>query len=89
MALYLLSQINDLGINIGLYRDDGLGVSNKTPRQNENLKKQLVRIFSRNGLDIKVDVNLKTVDFLDVTFDLTDKSFRPYVKNGNITNCNK
>ena len=37
VGMYLLSQISDINLNIGLYRDDGLAVSALTPRQNETL----------------------------------------------------
>ena len=30
---YILLQLQDLDINIGLYRDDGLAVSSKTPNK--------------------------------------------------------
>ena len=36
---FLLSQLQELNINIGLYRDDGLVISNTTPRDTENFKK--------------------------------------------------
>ena len=36
---YLLSQLNELDINVGLYRDDGLAVCNKSARQTEIIKK--------------------------------------------------
>jgi hypothetical protein len=39
VGLFILSQLQHLNINIGLYRDDGLSVSDKTPRQIENIKK--------------------------------------------------
>ena len=45
VGLYILSQLVPLGINVGLYRDDGLAVSNKTPRQTEIIKKEICKIF--------------------------------------------
>ena len=36
----------------------------------ERLKKQIVKIFKDYGLSITIQCNLKSVDFLDVTFDL-------------------
>ena len=45
VGLYLLSQLSDLRLNIGLYRDDGLGVCNLPPRQAELEKKKLCWIF--------------------------------------------
>ena len=48
---FLLSQLQHLDINMGLYRDDGLAITNATPRQTENIKKKICQIFNRNGLD--------------------------------------
>ena len=84
VGLFLLSQLQDLGVNIGLYRDDGLGVSGKTPRQTENIKKKICKVFSDNGLRITIDVNMKCVDFLDVTLDLNTGIYKPYMKPNNI-----
>ena len=36
---FLLSQLQNLDVNIGLYRDDGLAISNAAPRDTENIKK--------------------------------------------------
>ena len=46
VGLYILSQLKNLDINIGLYRDDGLAVCRKTPRQAERIKKE-IRKFSQ------------------------------------------
>ena len=54
---FLLSQLQDLNANIGLYRDDGLTITNVTPRETENIRKEVCRIFNNNGLRITIDVN--------------------------------
>ena len=41
VGLYLLSLLAQLKINVELYRDDGLAVCSLTPRQAENIKKEL------------------------------------------------
>ena len=72
---HLLSQLNQIpGIEIGLYRDDGLAVLNQTPREIERAKKEICRIFVRDNLKITVDANKKVVNFLDVTLDLTHEN---------------
>ncbi|CAH3108963.1 unnamed protein product [Porites lobata] len=38
---FLLSQLQHLDVNIGLYRDDGLAISNAAPRDTENIKKEI------------------------------------------------
>ena len=73
--------------DIGLYRDDGLGVfQNMSGPQNERVKKDFQRIFKEKGLDIVISCNKKVVDYLDATFSLNDGSFRPYRKPDEETN---
>ena len=49
---FLLSELQDLNINVGLFRDDGLAITNTTPRDTVKLKKHICRIFNRKGLRI-------------------------------------
>ena len=67
---FLLSQLQDLNINVGLYRDDGLATTNATPRDTENIKKEICRIFNNNGLRITIEANKQIINSLDVTFNL-------------------
>ena len=80
VGLYILSKLKVLNLNIGLYRDDGLAVSNLSPRQTELEKKKLCRILKEIGFNITADANMKSVNFLDVNFDLDDEIFQPYMK---------
>ena len=84
VGLYMLFQLKDLGVNLGLYRDDGLGVLNKRPQQVERIKKQICQKFRENGLQISVEANRKTTDFLDVTLDLNSNTYQPFIKPNNI-----
>ena len=63
VGLYLLSQLQDLGLDIGLYRDDGLALSKFSRRKNEQIKKKICEIFERNGLNITITANLKLLIF--------------------------
>ena len=77
----MLSQLKTkCGGKIGLYRDDGLAVSSATPRGNERIKNEICLVFKEHGLNITIEVNKKIVDFLDVTLDLNDSTYRPYTK---------
>ena len=60
----LLSQLRNLSINIGLYRDEGLAISNGTPRGTENSEKDTCRIFTHNGLRITIvsHLDLNNID---------------------------
>ena len=68
---------------VGLYRDDGLAVCKDTPKEIEKTKKEVCNVFKSKGLKITIDANKKIVHFLDVTFDLTDGSYKPYMKPNN------
>lgn len=57
-----------------LYKDDGLGVSNTTPKEIENMKKDVCKIFSENGLRITIKANKKSINFLDTTLNLNNKT---------------
>jgi hypothetical protein len=59
-----------------LYRDDGLGVTSSTPRLN------IVKTFTEQDLGITIEINLKRVNFLDVTLDLESGLYKPYRKPG-------
>ena len=42
-GLFLLSQLTHLGVNVGLYRDDGLATCTKSPKQVDATKKKCAR----------------------------------------------
>ena len=84
--LYELSKLYEKK-DIGLYRDDGLAVfKNKSGPESEKIKKSIQAIFRENELKITIQCNLKIVDYLDVTFNLTDSSYRPFNKTNNEIN---
>ena len=77
---FLLSQLQHLNINVGLYRDDGLAITNASPRDTENTKKEICRIFNNNGLRITIEANKQIINFLDVTFNLNQNTYQPFTK---------
>ena len=83
VGLYLLSKLQHLNINLGIYRDDALGVSYMTSRQNDILGKTIARIFKQEGLSIEYKVNKKVVEFLDVQLNLNTELFKIYKKENN------
>ena len=81
IGLFLLHKLSRNGVkDVGLYRDDGAGALKLTPRQMEQTKKTICRVFEEHGLKITIEANKKTIDFLDVTFDLTLGTYKPYSK---------
>ena len=49
----------------------------------EHIQKKLRKQFNQLGLNITVQAHITTTDFLDITFDLAKKDYRPYTKPGN------
>ncbi|GFR59677.1 inositol hexakisphosphate and diphosphoinositol-pentakisphosphate kinase 2 [Elysia marginata] len=90
VGLFLLSQLKEIDANVGLYRDDGLAACRLTPRQAENTKKRICQVFQNYGLKITIEANKKIVNFLDVTLDLRNDSYKPYKKpNDNVSYIHK
>ena len=52
--------------------------------QIENVKKCPQKIFKNKGLDVTIECNMKIVNYLDVTFNVNDGTYRPYQKPDNI-----
>ena len=85
VGLYILSKlvVRFGKNNIGLYRDDGLGIiPNASGPEADRGRKDLIKIFKMIGLKIddSVETNIKKVDFLDVNFDLNKDIYYPYRK---------
>ena len=83
VGLFILNELTNTFEKgkVGLYRDDGLAVlKNASGHQADKVRKDTIRIFKDLGLDITIQVNLKIVNFLDVTFNLHDGTFQPYYK---------
>jgi hypothetical protein len=83
VGLLLLSELQTLNINIGLYRDDGLAACTGSPRQIENIKKRLCNTFSKHKLRITIEANKKSADFLDINLDLRTGYHKPFMKPNN------
>lgn len=70
VGLYLLTLIRHLPVWSGIYRDDALCLSDLSPSDTDDVKKQIQRIYREQGLKIKINANKKVVNFLDLTLDL-------------------
>ena len=65
----------------GLHRDDCLAVlKNKSGPQAESIKKDFQKNFQRNDLNIVIKCNLKIVDYLDVTLNLVNNTYKRFSK---------
>ena len=70
---------------IGLYRDDRLACFGYTSGpQADRIRKGFVKIFKEDfDLSITWETNLKAVNFLDVTLNLTTGKYQPYNRSDN------
>ena len=50
----------------------------------EKIKKNIQKVFKNNGFEVIIECNIKIVNYLDVTFHLTDGYYGPYQKPDNI-----
>ena len=82
IGLFILDSLKKrLGINFGLYRDDGLGVpKTSSGRLADRTWKEITTFFENYVLKITVQANLMKVNFIDITFDLTNGTYKPYKK---------
>ena len=82
VGLYILHCLRDLPVTAAIYRDDGCVLSRLTPFETERVKKRICEIFTGLGLRVKISANQKIIDFLDVTLNLTDGTYKPFRKPG-------
>ena len=69
------SVLYDVILNIGLNRDDKLSIcKNESGPESDKIKIAIQAIFRENELKMAIQCNLKIMDFLDATFNLTDSS---------------
>ena len=80
IGLFVLDKLKDrFGYDIGLHRDDGLATLNtRSGRLNDKARKDLEHIFNDFGLNITVLTNQLQTNFLDLTLDLSNNTYKPY-----------
>ena len=83
VGTYIQSQLAKLldKKNLGLYRDDGsILLKNTKGREVDQIRKKVIKIFKDVGFKIEIKTNLKIVDFLDLTLNLSNGTYSPYKK---------
>ena len=87
VGLFILFRLDQLNkekyggrLELGLYRDDLLGATCLRDRQQKQLMADIKAVFSQLGLDITIQTGLKTVNYLDVTLNMQDGSYKPFNK---------
>jgi len=51
-----------------------------TPREIKNIRKDICKVFSENGLKITIKAHKKIINFLETTLNLNNKTYTPYTK---------
>ena len=90
VGTFLLEKISEVCNkgDVGLYWYDGLAVfRNKSGTHLENIKKKLQRLFKEYDLEIIAKSNQKIVNYLDITLNLKDGTFRLYHKPSDQMQC--
>ena len=78
--LYKFQRLNKIN-NFGLYKDYGLVVVKKmSGSQSEKVKKELQVSFKEFGLNLIIQCNKATVDYLDITLNLLDGTYKTISK---------
>ena len=83
VGLYLLHHLAEKfgKKSVGFYRDDGLAIiQGKSARIADNVRKELHEIFKAHGLRITAEISHQTVNFLDITLNLSDRTYAPHMK---------
>ena len=83
VGIYILQELSLIidKSDSGLYRDDGLMVLRNTNKQDsDRIRKKIINSMKQMGFDIEIIMNLKKVNFLDVTLDLTQGTYQPFKK---------
>ena len=66
---------------MGLYHGDGLIYKpNSNGPNSSSIQKKIIRAFKFLGFKIEVSSNNKIVNFLDVTLDLSNNTYKPFIK---------
>ena len=83
VGLYILNTLGRIAdpIHIRLYRDDSsLYIPNSDGPKCSSIQKKIIRIFKFLGFKIEISSNIKIANFLDITLNLSDNSYRPFLK---------
>ena len=66
---------------VGLYRIDGIiYIPNSNGPNSSSIQKKIIRAFKLLGFKIEISSNNKIDNFLDVTLDLSNNTYKPFIK---------
>ena len=68
--------------HVGIYRDDGLMyIPNSNGPKTNQIHKKIQKVFDYIGFKVEISSNIRSANFLDVTFNLADGRYKPFSKN--------
>ena len=66
---------------MGLYHDDRIiYIPNSNGRNSSRIQKKIIRAFKFLGFKIELSSNIKIVNFLGVTLNLSNNTYKPFLK---------
>ena len=86
VVLFMLDMLSKLFEKkyISLYRHDGLSISrNYNGHQSDKVREELTKLFKKYQLNLDIKCNIKTADYLDISFDLNTGIYKPFTKPNN------
>ena len=82
VGISILSPLSNIIENndCGLYKDDGLLVlHNVSGQQIDRFRKNVIQLFKDIGFLTDIEINLKIVNFLDLTFSNNNLNYQPLI----------
>ena len=82
VGLYILHILNRIVSpeQMGLCHDDGINIQNSKSPNSSRIQKKIIRAFKFLGFKIEVSSNNKIDNFLDVTLNLSNNTFKLFLK---------
>ena len=80
VGIYILSILSMKceDAEFGLYSDDGLATfRNISSQTSDRIRKEIIETFKQLGLKITIQCNLNEVNFLDISLNHNEASYRP------------
>ena len=84
VGIYILDTLGRIvnSEQVGLYQNDGIiYIPDSNGPKTSSIQKKIIRVFKLLGFRIQIASNLKIIDFLDVTLNLSNGTFKSFSKN--------
>ena len=80
LIIYQITEVEKIiyKAKIGAFCDDYLAIPGKSKKENEKLKKFLIKVFRKYSLEIEIELNLTEVNYLELSMNLENGRYKPY-----------